>query len=196
MKALLRQDIRNKLSGLSKAAQDAQGRAVASKVLCMPDYSRAKHVGVYLQAQNEVATDEILKHIFASGKTCYAPRVLDTKNMELLEVFSIQDLESFPRNKWGIVEPPLAPDRKGALANPSVWLDVILVPGMAFDSSKARLGKGKGYYDRFLNNYMRKVTTAGGVKPVLIGLGFKEQMVDKVPTEPHDILLDYVVTSL
>jgi len=193
---LLRQDIRNKLSGLSASAREAQGRAIAGKVLSMPAFARAKNVGVYLQAQGEVPTDEIVKHVLATGKNCYAPRVLDSKNMELLEVFSSQDLASFPQNKWGIVEPPLAPDRKGALTTPSVWLDVILVPGMAFDSSNARLGKGKGYYDRFLNNYMHKVTTAGAVKPVLVGLAFQEQMVEKVPTESHDILLDFVVSPL
>jgi 5-formyltetrahydrofolate cyclo-ligase len=65
-------------------------------------------------------------------------------------------------------------------------LDVVLVPGMAFDSEGNRLGRGKGYYDRFL-----KLLT--NPRPKLIGVCFDFQKVDMVPTEPTDVKVDVVV---
>lgn len=129
-----------------------------------------------------------------SGKQCYAPKILDKENMDLYPIFSAEDLIAFPKNKWGIAEPPTN-DRKGVLDDvSSELLDLILIPGVAFDPKNARLGKGKGYYDRFLNAYFQKVSTLQGQKPVLVGLAFSEQIVDSVPTDPHDVFLDVVIS--
>jgi len=100
MKALLRKDIRNKLASLPTASKETQGKAIAAKVLLLPAYSRSKSVGVFLPSHTEVPTDEIVQNLFATGRVCYAPRVLDG-NMDLLEVFSMQDLESFPKKQVG-----------------------------------------------------------------------------------------------
>lgn len=70
----------------------------------------------------------------------------------------------------------------------STWPDVVVVPGLAFTVDGDRLGQGGGWYDRFLSNTMPGCTT--------IGVGFDMQLVDSVPTEPHDVALDYVVTDL
>ena len=65
-------------------------------------------------------------------------------------------------------------------------LDVVLVPGMAFDGDGNRLGRGRGYYDRFLN-------TLSNPRPKLIGVCFDFQKTDVVPTEPTDVKVDVVV---
>jgi len=193
MKACLRKEVRNKLASVPTASKEAQGALITAKVLSLPAYSKAKRVAVYLHARGEVPTSDILHHALASGKECYAPKVLDPVVMDFFPVFSAKDLETFPRNKWGIAEPTISPTRKGVLSSP-VLFDMILIPGVAFDHQNARLGKGKGYYDRFLKDYLQQVKLFGAVKPVLIGLAFKEQMVDKVPTEAHDMVLDTVIT--
>lgn len=67
------------------------------------------------------------------------------------------------------------------------WPDVIVVPGTAFTSNGERLGQGGGWYDRFLPGRRDDA--------VLIGIGFSQQIVESLPTEPHDIALDLVVTE-
>ena len=68
------------------------------------------------------------------------------------------------------------------------WPDVVIVPGLAFTVEGDRLGQGGGWYDRFLSN-----TATGCTK---IGVGFDLQVIDSIPTEPHDVALDFVVTDL
>ena len=94
-------------------------------------------------------------------------------------------LELFIRSQWPHVAVAYPPDSKDALISTGVF-DVVIVPLVAFDSSCHRLGHGGGWYDRFL------ATQPGAIK---IGLAFDVQRTDRIPTEPHDIQLDYVVTE-
>lgn len=68
------------------------------------------------------------------------------------------------------------------------WPDVVIVPGLAFTAEGERLGQGGGWYDKFLPNVRPSCTT--------IGVGFGQQLVESIPTESHDVTLDYVVTDL
>ena len=68
------------------------------------------------------------------------------------------------------------------------WADVVIVPGLAFTSAGERLGQGGGWYDKFLSNVRPSCTT--------IGVGFGQQLVESIPTESHDVTLDYIVTDL
>jgi 5-formyltetrahydrofolate cyclo-ligase len=68
------------------------------------------------------------------------------------------------------------------------WPDVVVVPGLAFTPEGERLGQGGGWYDRFLSNIRPTCTT--------IGVGFAQQLVESIPTEPHDVPLDHIVTDL
>lgn len=69
-------------------------------------------------------------------------------------------------------------------------LDLILVPGLAFTRSGQRLGRGKGYYDRYLHHYRQ----LSGVRPVTsVALAFKEQIFDSIPTSEHDVIIDVVL---
>ena len=81
------------------------------------------------------------------------------------------------RREWAVPESEVEPE----------WPDVVLVPGLAFTRAGDRLGQGGGWYDRFLP----------GVRPdcVVVGVGFAEQVVDRLPTEPHDVVLDHVVVG-
>jgi len=70
----------------------------------------------------------------------------------------------------------------------------VLVPGLAFDSARRRLGKGRGFYDRFIATYLAAADAAGKRRPYLLSLAFLEQMVPEVPTEAHDQKVDEVWT--
>jgi len=72
-------------------------------------------------------------------------------------------------------------------------LDMIIVPGLVFDKNFHRIGKGKGYYDRYLSKLELSFKTRSIRFPYLMGVAFREQMVEQVPQEPHDYKLDYVV---
>jgi len=78
----------------------------------------------------------------------------------------------------------------------STPLDVILIPGVAFDRSLGRLGHGKGYYDRFLSSYSSLALARGHPKPLFVGLALREQVLDagQVPVGTKDVSVDVVVT--
>ncbi len=67
------------------------------------------------------------------------------------------------------------------------WPDLVIVPGLAFTADGGRLGQGGGWYDRFLSRIRPDCTT--------VGVCFVEQLLDALPTEPHDIAVDHVVTE-
>ena len=81
--------------------------------------------------------------------------------------------------KFGVLEPP-----PKALQIPASEIDLIVVPGLAFDKKCYRLGRGRGFYDRWL-------PALSGLK---LGLGFDHQLIDRVPRETHDVQLDNVIT--
>eukprot|EP00397_Hematodinium_sp_SG-2012_P067835 GEMP01106937.1.p1 GENE.GEMP01106937.1~~GEMP01106937.1.p1 ORF type:complete len:139 (+),score=20.56 GEMP01106937.1:251-667(+) len=96
----------------------------------------------------------------------------------LYRVLSVEDVCSFELSNWRIPEPPT--DREEALAD---GLDLLVVPGVAFDRSGRRLGHGRGYYDRYCTKLQCQK----------IALALREQVVDEVPTGDTDFLMDSVV---
>jgi 5-formyltetrahydrofolate cyclo-ligase len=91
----------------------------------------------------------------------------------------------WPRNKWGIPEPPESMPRIAATPGD---IDLLVVPGLAFDAKGGRLGQGKGYYDRFIAR-MRKDFD----KPLLIAVGLDPQLVDRVPVTELDLTMDLII---
>lgn len=142
-----------------------------------PLLSGAKTIVAYYSLADEVDTHCLIDELIAEGKTVYLPRVVDQENMVL---FRYTGAESLHKGAFGIMEPvdDSMPDDE--------IVDAVLVPGMAFDGNGNRLGRGKGYYDRFLSSLSIP-------HPKLVGVCFDFQKVDVVPTEPCDIPVDIVV---
>ncbi len=131
---------------------------------------------LYSALQDEVPTQSLLDELVAQGKTVLLPRVVSDTDMELRQYTGLQDLQV---GAFGILEPT------GKLFTDYEKIDVAVVPGMAFDKEGHRLGRGKGYYDRFLRLLP---------KTYKIGICFLWQLVDNVPTDEHDILMDQIMT--
>lgn len=131
---------------------------------------------LYSALQDEVPTQSLLDELVAQGKTVLLPRVVSDTDMELRQYTGLQDLQV---GAFGILEPT------GKLFTDYEKIDVAVVPGMAFDKEGHRLGRGKGYYDRFLRLLP---------KTYKIGICFSWQLVDNVPTDEHDILMDQIMT--
>jgi len=141
-----------------------------------------------------VDTSSLVSEILTAGKILYVPRIdrMAPNKMSFLQVYNSKDLQSLPSGTWGIKEPSVEWEggrRVNVLDDGCEGLDLILVPGVAFDRSLSRLGHGKGYYDRFITNY-----TAKRPRPLLVALALRQQIIDgEVPMSEYDWKMDMVV---
>ena len=132
----------------------------------------------YYSLPDEVMTHGLLDDMVAAGKTVLLPQVVDDNTMTLRRYSSKADLSE---GAFHIMEPV------GECFSDIHRVDTVLVPGVAFDAKGHRLGRGKGYYDRFL----RSMITTPDLR--LIGVCFDFQKVAEVPVEEYDIPMDIIV---
>lgn len=135
----------------------------------------AHTVMAFYPLPDEVDIRPLLDALRAQGKTVVLPQVTGETEMRLRHYEGVEALE---REDFDILVP------QGNVFERLDEIDTVIVPGMAFDSSCRRLGRGKGYYDRFLS----------GLNAVKIGICFPYQFVAEVPCDGHDVLMDRVVT--
>lgn len=149
---------------------------------------------LYYSLPDEVNTHEWIDELVAEGKRVLLPVVVNDKDMVIREYTGKHDLAE---GSFHIMEPigKLFPVEK----YPEI--EVAIIPGMSFDDTGHRLGRGKGYYDRFLtklrgmeeNHCERK--EADGTEVYKIGICFGFQKLQEIPYENHDILMDEVTTN-
>ena len=144
-------------------------------------FQKAKNIMVFASFRSEIDTHEIMKAIFAEGKKLYLPLCLKkTNEIVCCLVSSLDDLET---SDYGISEPK----KETLFIGDCRDLDLIIVPGAAFDVKGHRIGYGAGYYDRLLSR--------PGMKAINLGLCFDLQIVPVVPNSPYDVSLDYICTE-
>ena len=173
---MLKSDIRQYIKQQKRQFTSQQLAQLSLPVLdrLRPLLREAKVVMAYYSLPDEVATHVLIDELVAEGKTVLLPKVLDDTTMELRRYTGPQDL---CEGAYHIMEPVGRP-----FADLS-QIDVALIPGIAFDAQGHRLGRGKGYYDRFLSL----------VNTQTIGLCFDFQKVVEVPVDAHDVAVDKVV---
>ena len=173
-----KQLLRNQVAALFKACDKQQlvrlSEKVTAKIEQCPWFVEARKIACFYSLSDEVNTHAFIEK-WANVKEIYLPVILDDCRMELRR-FAPGGKLSF--NRYNIAEPS-AGDCCG-----SEKIDLFLTPGVAFDRSLHRLGRGKGYYDRLLQN-----TTAKKA-----GLCFDFQLFDTVPSNAHDIVMDALFT--
>ena len=135
----------------------------------------------YWPLPDEVDIRPLIDQLVAEGKTVVLPKVTGDETMELRRYTSRTDLQE---GAFHIMEPIGEPFTDYG------QIEVALIPGMAFDAVGHRLGRGKGYYDRFLSTFLSPLATRP--LPLKIGVCFPFQRVAKVPSEEHDVLMDIV----
>ncbi|KAJ5645818.1 5-formyltetrahydrofolate cyclo-ligase [Penicillium lividum] len=191
----LRKRMRETLQLMPTALINQQSGVATSQFLTLPEYQNAKNIAVYLSMPTgELSTGSIVRDALARGKNVYIPyihTVEKTSVMDMLPLESMTEYESLQPDKWGI--PSLQPDqvagrRNGLTEN---GLDLIVMPGMAFDREFRRLGHGKGYYDHFLTRY----SMLSKKMPFLVALSLQEQMVEEIPVMAHDWRVDALVVG-
>ena len=144
----------------------------------MPAYRVAQRVACYVSVKNEVDTKTLIRTALGSGKRVGVPITRANGAMDFQAIAGLNELRTAHN---GLREPVPNPQ---LVLSPHT-LDAILIPGIAFDRLGHRIGSGKGYYDRFLTR----------TKAIRIGLSYAFQIIDRVPAEPHDVKMDFIVTE-
>ncbi|MBI4447383.1 5-formyltetrahydrofolate cyclo-ligase [Candidatus Woesearchaeota archaeon] len=175
-KKQLRKKMLKKRNDLTLGEVEEKSRRIKKNLFTLEEFASAGKVAFYASFNNEVATYEMINDSLPNKKVAL-PKVEPAR--KALEMHYITSLDNLKNGVYGISEPI-----KGNKANLEE-IDVIIVPGIAFDLDCNRLGYGKGYYDKLLQNF----------KGVKIGLAYEFQLVEKIPTKKFDIPLDFIITD-
>ncbi|TXS93930.1 5-formyltetrahydrofolate cyclo-ligase [Parahaliea maris] len=175
-KASLRASLRAQRRAMSPAEQAEAASRAAGYLDNLPDWQRYQHVALYVAADGELDPTPLAQACRQQGRTLYLPRLLGPGQMCFAQWEDNRPLE---RNRYGIPEPDA-----GAALREASELDLMLLPLVGWDRSGNRLGMGAGYYDRAL---------AEGRPRLLVGLAYGTQEVDRLPADPWDIRLDFVL---
>ena len=149
-KTELRKSINKILKTISQTSRMDQSTAILNVLQEVPEYKKAKSVGVFLPMKNEVETRPILDDCTMHHKTIVVPKIISDTEFEFVMLENSATIDSLPLDKWGIPI-PIYDDAHRMLIHPEYTPEVIIVPGVAFDASCQRMGHGKGYYGR--NNH-------------------------------------------
>jgi len=184
-KVELRRQVRQQIA----AMPDRRGASqqVFERLQSLPEFQSARAVHVYVSLPDEVDTLPLLQHLLAQAATTGAVVVVPyCVAGNQLRLFRLQSEEELTPGAYGILE-PVAELREAKSRRYDVNdLDFIIVPGVAFDPSGNRLGRGKGYYDRLLARNQHTCVAA---------LAFDCQMVEQAPAAAHDQPVSIVVTQ-
>ena len=180
-KSTIRRETLKRRDNIPQEVREAKDRAILATVLSYPPFSDSDTVMLYASFSSEVNTFPIIEYVLKEGKQVVLPRV--NREAKRLDLFIIDSLDTLTRGYMGIMEP----DPVSSTRADSVNIDLIVLPGAAFDEKGGRIGYGGGYYDRLLGSIQ--------CSPHLLALAYEEQIVDQVPVEEHDIKVHAIITD-
>lgn len=206
-KAEVREEILSRLRSQEESERITKSRSIEEKLFSLPEFVQAKCVMFFVSFDGEVDTGPMIKRAQQGGKkvavpviracdptsgknlprketkeSCCATQQVGEKRL-IASLLKNSDNELSP-GPYGVLEPRKDDILELALDD----IDLVIVPGVAFDKAGNRLGRGKGYYDRFLKNL-----TVKGISS--IGIAFDFQVVDSVPTLSHDLPVTKLITA-
>lgn len=180
-KRMIREKVLSLRAALTEEERALKSLKIRDVVLNLEEFRQAHTVMLFLNFRDEVETTSLAEKVLESGKTLVLPRCAPKGVLIPAEVKDLKtDLEA---GTWGIREPKKENLRE---VNP-LDIDLLFMPGAAFDLNGNRLGYGGGYYDRFLERLRENIPK--------IALAFSCQIVDQVPVEPFDKTVDMLITE-
>ncbi|XP_057443038.1 5-formyltetrahydrofolate cyclo-ligase, mitochondrial [Lotus japonicus] len=203
-KRILRTQVKKTLKSIDPSLRSQQDNAIQDIILGAPWFKSSARLCAYIScsALREVDTSKLLSEILqpsaaTGGKKLYVPQVEDkNSHMRMLNISRIDDLVA---NSMDILEP--APVDADGNAREDVMqaddpVDLLLLPGLAFDRTGRRLGRGGGYYDTFLESYQHLAKTRNWKQPLLVALSYSQQILDEgvIPMTSSDVPVDALVT--
>ena len=179
MKEKLRKEKKEKRIKQTKEENRKKSKEINERLLGLKEYKEAETVLFYISYNGEVFTHEMIKEALKEKNVVVPISNKEDNTLRLSVLKSWGDLEI---GSYGILEPKEECIKESSIDD----IDLVIVPGVGFDNKGNRLGHGKGYYDRLLKQLINK--------PV-IGLAFEFQIVEKIPSEKHDVKISMVVTE-
>lgn len=180
-----KQDIRNEIKASIKLMSEneklSESKQINKKLISTKEWNNAKSILIFISLKDEPQTSELIKEAFKEGKRVAVPYCKDDKGT--MGIAEIKDIKSdLIKGKFNILEPKEDLRDNFFLSD----LQLVITPGVAFGIDGSRLGRGKGYYDRFLKKLE-------GTIPI-IGIGFTKQLYSSpLPFEYHDICMDKII---
>ncbi len=177
--------IREQAHANRKAQLDKEplSETIVRKFMELPEYAAASTVMFYVDVRTEVRTRHSLPTALGHGKRIVVPYCVDGE----LELFLLEDMDELSIGMYKILEPKAelrnAPGKRLAVKE----LDLVMVPGVAFDRRGARMGHGMGYYDKLLEHARPDAP--------LVALAFECQLFPEIPTQEHDVFMDKIITE-
>ena len=173
-KRKIRQAVRAEIAKLSAEDKFIYSMLIFSKLSRIEEISKASVIAIFISLSDEPETAEFIKYLARQNKRVIVPKI-EGENMNFYDIS-----KGLQKGAFGIMEPvettPIEPSE----------IDVMVVPGVAFTRDGKRLGRGKGFYDKYLSHR--------GFRAYTIGVCYHCQLVGFLPTEPHDKTLDLVVS--
>jgi 5-formyltetrahydrofolate cyclo-ligase len=207
-KRLLRRRVLARRAALSPGERAAASARILTQLLDLPAFQQARGVHAFVSFPDEVDTAPLLRACAGAGKAIFLPYQVPARDR--LGCARWDPRQPLVPGPFGTQEPPM--ESRGAVDLSAI--DLVLVPGVAFDRRGGRLGYGKGYYDRFLTDLMqahgRPNTSppiplplgggggreaAGGEVPALVALAFSVQIVEAVPLNAWDVRIPLLLTE-
>lgn len=175
LKSVIRENFLKKRELISKSSRALLSDKIAKKLMSLEEFQKNSCIMLYASIKSEVETYKIIKECLGLGKKV----VLPCSNISNINPCELSSMEELKPGYLRIPEPAI----KRHVRNKEIGL--VVVPVVAFDQKGARLGYGRGYYDKFLANS----------KAVKVGLAFEAQIHPGLPEESHDVRLDFVITE-
>jgi len=175
-----RKELLRKRDRIPPEVRKVKSRLIRERLLSLDEFKNASVIFLFASFRTEVDTAELIKASLSAGKHVVLPKV--KKDTQELLLYEITDFGQLSPGYMNIPE-PVVQDVQMSIND----VELVIIPGAGFDISGSRIGFGGGYYDRLL---------AGLQKPVpVIAPAYEEQVVDSLPSEPHDIRVQMIVTD-
>ncbi|MCY6370816.1 5-formyltetrahydrofolate cyclo-ligase [Clostridium ganghwense] len=176
----IREHIKRKRALMRNGEKEILDISIFSKLINSKEYNEAKYIFVYVSFSGEVDTHKIIDYALKDNKYICVPKVISKeKGMKAVQIKNLMELK---KGAYGILEPE---SFKHEIDEKNI--DLVLVPGVAFDNFGGRVGYGGGFYDRFLKN-LNQYT-------VKLALAYDFQVMDKVPKDELDVLVDRIINN-
>ncbi|MVX62750.1 5-formyltetrahydrofolate cyclo-ligase [Clostridium chromiireducens] len=183
-KKTLRKEILTKRKDIDNVEKEKMDKKILNKFYESKFYKDATNIFVYISYDSEIDTRLIINKALKDNKKIYVPRTeFETRIMDAVEIKSFDNLI---KSNYGILEP----SKNEPCINPNE-LDLIVVPGVAFDRNGGRMGYGAGFYDR----YFKKITKDNIERIIKLALAYNFQVLDKVPMNEQDVPVDFIITE-
>jgi 5-formyltetrahydrofolate cyclo-ligase len=184
MENMSKNDYRALMTSMRDALEHTQksdyDKSIFNRLINCDFYNDANIIFTYVSFKSEVDTIKIIDHSLSLGKLICVPKI--NKHTKSMEVYRIKGFEDLDKGYFGILEP-----NEDCREVPADNIDLILLPGLAFDRSGTRIGYGRGFYDRYLTKCKAYVPK--------IALSYDFQVASKLPSNEFDIKVDAIITN-